>query len=86
MGGFFILVLLIFLIHYWYLLAGGVVLYALWCSVVVPLREYQAREAADRLRHEHARQEIDAIGLATTRAMFEAARHVGVIEGTAEEL
>jgi hypothetical protein len=87
MGGFFILVLLIFVIKYWYLLAAGMVLYALWGMVIEPWRERQAREAAERLRHERARQEIRAIGVATTLAMYQAARNdPGVIEGTAEEL
>jgi HAMP domain-containing protein len=84
MGGFFIILLLILLAHYWYVLVGGAVLYALWSMVIEPLRE---REAADRLRHERARQEIRAIGAATTLAMYQAARNEsGVIEGTAEEL
>jgi hypothetical protein len=87
MGGFFILILLIFLIHYWYLLAGGVALYALWHLVVVPLREYEAEQARDRLRHERARQAIEQIALETTSAMYQAARNdPGVIDGTAEEL
>ncbi len=87
MGGFFIILLLILLARYWYLLAGGAVLYALWCFVIEPLREREAREAAERLRHEQARQEIRAIGVATTLAMYQVARsEPGVIEGTAEEL
>ena len=87
MGGFFILILLILLLHYWYVVVGGVALYALWCLVVAPLREYVAREARDRLRHERARYEIDQIALETTGAMYQAARNAaGVIEGTAEEL
>jgi hypothetical protein len=87
MGGFFILILLIFLVHYWYVFVGGVALYALWHLVVMPLREYEAREARDRLRHERARYEIDQIALQTTRAMYQAARNdPGIIEGTAEEL
>lgn len=87
MGGFFILILLIFLVHYWYVFAGGVALYALWRLVVMPRREYEAREAQDRLRHERARYEIDQIALQTTRAMYQAARNdPGIIEGTADEL
>jgi hypothetical protein len=87
MGGLVIILLLILAVHYWYLLVGGVVLYALWCMVIEPLREREAREAAERLRHERARQEIQAIGVATTWAMYQAARNgPGVIEGTAEEL
>jgi hypothetical protein len=87
MGGFFILILLIFLVHYWYVFAGGVALYALWRLVVMPRREYEAREAKDRLRHERARYEIDQIALQTTRAMYQAARNdPGIIEGTADEL
>jgi HAMP domain-containing protein len=84
MGGLFILLLLILLAHYWYILVGAAVLYALWRMVIEPLRE---REAAERLRHERARQEIRAIGVATTLAMYQAARSGSdVIEGTAEEL
>jgi hypothetical protein len=87
MGGFFILLVLILLVHYWYLLVGGAALYALWCLVIEPAREREAGEAAERLRHEQARQEIRAIGVATTLAMYQAARsEPGVIEGTAEEL
>lgn len=87
MGGFFILVLLIFVIQHWYVVVGGMALYALWCMVIEPWREREACEAAERLRHERAGQEIRAIGEATTWAMYQAARNdPGVIEGTAEEL
>jgi hypothetical protein len=87
MGGFFIILLLLLLIHYWYVLVGGAGLYALWCMVIEPLREREASEAAERLRHERAREEIRAIGVATTLVMYQAARNEsGVIEGTAEEL
>jgi hypothetical protein len=86
MGGFFILILLIFLVHYWYVLAGGMAFYALWHLIVVPLHEYEARQARDRLRHEHARRAIDQIALETASAMYQAARNdPGVIDGTAEE-
>jgi hypothetical protein len=87
MGGFFILVLLIFVIQYWYIVVGGMALYALWGMVIEPWREREAREAAERLRHERARQEIREIGVATTLAMYQAAQSRSeVIEGTAEEL
>jgi len=87
MGGFFIILLLILLVHYWYLLVGGAVLYSLWSMVIEPLREREASEAAERLRHEQARQEIRAIGVATTLAMYQAARNEsGVVEGTVTEI
>ena len=87
MGGLVIILLLILLAHYWYILVGAAALYAVWSFVIEPLREREAREAAERLRHERARQEIQAIGVATTWAMYQAARNdPGVIEGTAEEL
>jgi hypothetical protein len=92
MGGLFVVLLLIVLVHYWYVLVGGAGLYAWWCLVIEPAREREVREAAERLRHERARQEIRAIGVATTLAMYQAAHnhpahnHPDVIEGTAEEL
>jgi hypothetical protein len=87
MGGFFIILLLILLAHYWYVWVGGAALYAMWSMVIEPAREREVRETAERLRHERARQEIRAIGVATTLAMYQAARNEsGVIEGTADEL
>jgi uncharacterized membrane protein YagU involved in acid resistance len=87
MGGFFILLVLILLVHYWYVVVGGVAISAFWHLVVVPLREHEAELARDRLRHEHARQEIDRIALATTQAMCEAARSdTNVIDSTAVEV
>ena len=73
MAGFFILLVLILLVHYWYVVVGGVAICALWCMVVVPLREHEAELARDRLRHEHARKEIDAIALVTTWALLKVA-------------
>jgi hypothetical protein len=59
----------------------------MWCLVIEPAREREAREAAERLRHERARQEISSIGVETTLAMYQAAHnHPDVIEGTAEEV
>jgi hypothetical protein len=86
MAGFFILLIIMLLIHYWYVVVGIGALCALWHLVVVPLRERQAELAQDRLRHEHARREINRIAMATTQAMFEAARNEpNVIDSTVEE-
>jgi hypothetical protein len=70
----------------WPYLVAGVAIVALWCFVAVPLLEYRAREARDRLRHARARQEISAIEHAATRAMFDTAQAGEVIEGTAVEI
>jgi hypothetical protein len=87
MAGFFILLIIMLLIQYWYVVVGTAVLCALWHMIVVPLRERQAELARDRLRHEHARREIDRIAIATTQAMCEAARgEPEVIESTAIEV
>lgn len=90
MGGFFILILLIFAIHYWYVVAAAI---ALGVACLTGLdawddrRAKQAVEARERLRHERARREIDRIALAATQAMCEAARSDSeVIEGTAVEI
>lgn len=88
MAGFFILVLAIFLAQYWYVFVGSAALYALWRWAFVPWREREAQAAADRLRHERVRREMDDVALATTRAMVAVAREApypDVVEGTAEE-
>jgi hypothetical protein len=90
MGGLLLIGLLIelveLLVSVWPLLAVGLVLIALWCWVILPLLEYRAREARDRLRHVRARQEISAIERAAVRAVFDAAQAGEVIEGTAVEV
>jgi len=86
MVGFFVLVLIGFLIKYWFVVAGGLVLYAFACGMAAAGRGYRAAHA-DRLRHETARREIDRIALEASRAMYEAAlNHREVIEGTAVEV
>ena len=74
------------LVSVWPYLVAGVAIVALWCWVVVPLLEYRARGARDRLRHERARREISAIERAAIRAMFDTAQAGEVIEGTAVEI
>ncbi len=88
MAGFFILLVIILLVHYWYVVVGTVALYVFWHLVVVPLREHEAELARDRVRHEHARREIDRIAMATTQAMCEAAARANgdVIQSTAVEV
>ena len=93
--------LLISLLHalYEFVLPGlvfllpPIALLLLWSRVIVPMLEYRAQEARDRLRHERARREIDRIATEAGRAMHEAViRHGGfsdpgdTIEGTATEL
>jgi hypothetical protein len=84
MVGFFALLLILFLIHYWYWVVALVGMYALGCWIAWGWRAYRAAQA-DRLRHERARRRIAAIELGSARAMCEIARqHRGeVIEGRA---
>jgi hypothetical protein len=70
----------------WPFLAGGLGVVLLWFWVIVPLLEYRAREARDRLRHERARQQISVTENAAMRAMFNVAEASDVTEGTATEL
>ena len=74
MAGLFILMLFVVLAQYWYVAAGAVALWSLWCFVIEPARRRAAREARDRERHVRARTQIDAVAAASTRAMAEAAR------------
>lgn len=82
-----VLGLLMLVVQYWPLLVTGLMLYGVWRWGIAPYREAQARQVRERLRHAHARQEIDDIALATARAMCEAAATQGdVIEGSAIEV
>jgi peptidoglycan/LPS O-acetylase OafA/YrhL len=86
MGGLLLVGLFILLaIRLWPFLLAALLAYLLWRCVLVPMREAQAREVRERLRHEQARREIDRIATQTTQAMYAAARQNGdVIEGRAE--
>jgi predicted cobalt transporter CbtA len=86
-GLFLIGILIVLFSKLWLFLLIGLVLLVLWWLVIAPAREAREREARDRLRHEHARREIDRIATETTRAMYAAAHESGdVIEGTAVEV
>ncbi|HEY1688027.1 MAG TPA: hypothetical protein VGF95_04105 [Solirubrobacteraceae bacterium] len=77
MVGFFVLILVIWAIHYWYAVPGVIALWAAGYWLLGRWRSYwtrQRHEAADRLRHEQARHEIRRITAATTKAMLDAAR------------
>jgi hypothetical protein len=74
------------LIVLWPFLAVGLALVLLWLWVLVPLLEYRAFEARDRLRHERAQREISTIERGAIRAMFDAAQRADVIDGTATEV
>jgi hypothetical protein len=77
MAGFFVLILILAAFHYWYIVLSGIALWIGGWWLLERWRGYraiQAREAADRLRHEQARREIRRITAVTTRAMIEAAR------------
>jgi uncharacterized membrane protein YdjX (TVP38/TMEM64 family) len=79
------LMLVMLIVEYWHLVVGALVLYLVWRWGVEPWQQARAREAHDRLRHEHARKEIDAIALVTTRAMFEATQNSDAVDGRAVE-
>jgi site-specific recombinase len=77
MAGFFVLILILAAVHYWYVVLGGIALWVSGLWLLETWRDYravQAREAADRLRHEQARREIRQITAATTQAMIELTR------------
>jgi ABC-type uncharacterized transport system fused permease/ATPase subunit len=72
MAGFFVLLLLIVIVHYGYVAVGALVLWLVWCLLIGPWREREIQEARLRQRHEQARAQIDAVAAAATRAMIEA--------------
>jgi hypothetical protein len=87
MGGLLLIGLLALLvIKLWPYVLALVVLGVTWRFLVVPIREAQAREQRDRLRHEEARREIDRIAVETTRVMRAAAQRGDVIEATAVDV
>jgi hypothetical protein len=72
MAGFFILLLFIILAKYWYVLAGVVGLWLLWCMVLDPARQREIEQTRLRLQHERTRAEIDAAARTATQAMIDA--------------
>jgi fatty acid desaturase len=74
MAGLFILMLFVVLAKYWYVAAGVLVLWLLWCFVIEPARQREAEQAREYQRHERARRDIETVAAATTRAMGDAAR------------
>lgn len=75
--GLLALVLILWIIHYWYLLLAAIGIYTTVRWLLGCRREYRAlqrREAAERRRHVQARREIQQIKAATARAMVDAAR------------
>jgi hypothetical protein len=76
------------IVKFWHLVVVALVVYAGWHWVIGPWREVCAWEARNRLSHARARREIDAIALATARAMYEAAAtaDAAIIDGTAVEV
>lgn len=76
------------MVKFWHLLAAAVVFYAGWHWGIRPCRQARARRVRERLRHAHARQEIDDITFATALAMYNAAATPDgdVIESTAIEV
>jgi len=81
-----LLIVLLAAIKFWYVTLGTLGLYLAWV-LLARRRDALARAEQDRLRHARTRQKIDAIALATSHAMFEAAaRHREAIDATAEEV
>jgi hypothetical protein len=74
MAGLFILMLFVVLAKYWYLAVGAFGLWLLWCCVIGPARQREAEQLREIQRHQRARQDIERVAIATTRAMAEAAR------------
>lgn len=91
MGGLFLIYLVI---EFWPVAVAGIALFVAVFVLALILdaqSDRQARlrrEAADLLRHQRARAEIDRIAMATSRAMSEAAFLYGhdVIEAAAVEV
>jgi type VI protein secretion system component VasK len=74
MAGLFVVLLVILAVQYWYVAAGAIALWLLWCLVLVPWWRQVVRQSEEQLRHQRARAEIDAVTAATRRAMVDATR------------
>jgi fatty acid desaturase len=75
MAGLFIVLLVIILtIQYWYVVAGLIGVWLVWCLVVEPWWTGEIQQARERQHHRRAREEIDAVTRATRQAMVDAAR------------
>jgi fatty acid desaturase len=74
MAGLFIVLLVILAIQYWYVVAGLIGVWLVWCLVVEPWWTGEIRQAREHQYHRRARAEIDAVTRATRQAMVDAAR------------